>query len=64
MDKYKARFVVKGYVQRQIIDFDKVFASVARLETITLLIALATTNGWDTHHPDVKTVLLKGDLKD
>jgi hypothetical protein len=32
--KHKARLVAKGYVQRQGVDFDEVFASVARLDTV------------------------------
>lgn len=32
--KYKARLVAKGYVQRHGIDFDEVFALVARIETV------------------------------
>ena len=40
------------------------FAPVARLETIRLLIALVATNGWVIHHLDVKTAFLNGDLKD
>nr|GEX03723.1 uncharacterized protein [Tanacetum cinerariifolium] len=43
--KYKARVVAKGSVQQPEIDFDDVFASVARLETIRLLIALAARKG-------------------
>ncbi|GKF27368.1 ribonuclease H-like domain, reverse transcriptase, RNA-dependent DNA polymerase [Tanacetum coccineum] len=38
--KYKACLVAKGYVQQPEIDFDEVFAPVARLETIQILIAL------------------------
>lgn len=32
--KYKGRLIAKGYVQRQGIDFDEVFAPVARLESV------------------------------
>jgi hypothetical protein len=60
--KHKARLVAKGYVQRQGIDFDEVFAPVARLETVRLLIALAAQEGWQVHHMDVKSAFLNGDL--
>jgi hypothetical protein len=35
--KYKARLVAKGYVQRPDIDFEEVFAPVARLKSVRLL---------------------------
>ncbi|KAK8951630.1 hypothetical protein KSP39_PZI004097 [Platanthera zijinensis] len=60
--KHKARLVAKGYVQRHGVDFDEVFAPVARLETVRLLIALAAEEGWDIHHMDVKSAFLNGDL--
>nr|GEV08591.1 ribonuclease H-like domain, reverse transcriptase, RNA-dependent DNA polymerase [Tanacetum cinerariifolium] len=43
---YKARLVVKGYVQEQGIDFDEVFAPVARIETVWLILTLAAYHGW------------------
>ncbi|KAJ9559520.1 hypothetical protein OSB04_004680 [Centaurea solstitialis] len=41
IDKRKARLVVKGYAQRQGIDYSEVFAPVARWDTIRTILALA-----------------------
>ena len=64
INKYKARLVAKGYIQRHGVDFDEVFAPVARIETVRFLIAMAASRGWEIHHLDVKTVFLHGDLKE
>ena len=60
--KHKARLVAKGYAQKQGIDFDEVFAPVARMETVCLLLALAAHKKWEVHHMDVKSAFLNGDL--
>ncbi|KAH9751752.1 hypothetical protein KPL71_014419 [Citrus sinensis] len=44
--RHKARLVAKGYSQKAGIDYDEVFAPVARLETIRLIISLAAQNKW------------------
>ena len=41
VERYKARLVAKGYSQRPGIDFNEVFAPIARMETIRMVIALA-----------------------
>ena len=43
-------------------DFDEVFAPVARIETVRLLIALAAQMSWEIHHMDVKSAFLNGEL--
>jgi hypothetical protein len=43
--KHKARLVVKGYSQCRGVNYDEVFALVARLDSVSLLIALATPRG-------------------
>nr|GEY93855.1 zinc finger, CCHC-type [Tanacetum cinerariifolium] len=62
--KHKSRLVAKGYIQEHGIDFEEVFAPVARMETIRLLLALAANNKWEVHHLDVKSAFLHGDLKE
>ncbi|XP_010430806.1 PREDICTED: uncharacterized protein LOC104715053 [Camelina sativa] len=64
INKYKARLVAKGYVQQYGIDYDKVFAHVARMETIRLIIGHSASYGWEINHLDVKTAFLYGDLKE
>lgn len=62
LNKFKARLVAKGYIHRHGIDFNEVFATVARIETVRFIIALAALKGCQIHHIDVKTAFLHGDL--
>jgi hypothetical protein len=62
--KHKARLVARGFVQQEGIDFDEVFAPVARMESVCLLLALAAQEGWRVHLMDVKSAFLNGDLKE
>ena len=64
INKYKSRLLAKGYIQRHGIDFEEVFAPVARIETVRFLIALAASSEWEIHHLDVKTAFLHGELKE
>jgi hypothetical protein len=61
--KHKAQLVAKGYVQRQGIDFDEVYAPVARMESVRIMLILATHLNWSVHHIDVKSSFLNGDLR-
>jgi Reverse transcriptase (RNA-dependent DNA polymerase) len=56
--KHKARLVAQGYVQRHGIDYEEVFAPVARMEIMRLLMTIAVQEGWSLHHMDIKSVFL------
>jgi hypothetical protein len=60
--RHKARLVAKGYVQCQGIDFDEVFAHVARMELVRAVLVVAAHHGWHIHHMNVKSAFLNGDL--
>jgi hypothetical protein len=62
--RHKVRLVVKGYSQRQGVDYEEVFARVARLEAERLLIALAAHQSWEVHHLDVKSTFLNRELNE
>ena len=47
--KFKAWFVARGFSQKEGIDYDEIFAPVARYTTIRFIIALAATQGWSLH---------------
>jgi len=49
IEKLKARLVAKGYSQQEGIDFDDTFAPIANLNTIKMLIALATKYNLELH---------------
>ncbi|RVX12019.1 Retrovirus-related Pol polyprotein from transposon TNT 1-94 [Vitis vinifera] len=64
VEKHKARFVAKGYTQRFGVDYTEVFAPVARMETIRLVVALAAQRGWFIYQLDVKSAFLHGELNE
>jgi len=54
--------VVRGYTQEYGVDYTEVFAHVARMETIRLVIAVAAHHGWPIYQMDVKSAFLHGKL--
>ncbi|KAH9706546.1 hypothetical protein KPL70_012251 [Citrus sinensis] len=64
IERHKARLVANGYSQKAGIDYDEIFAPVARLETIRLIISLAAQNKWKIFQMDVKPAFLNGFLEE
>jgi len=62
--RYKARMVVKGFQQREGIDFIDIFSSVVKLTTIRFVLSIVAAEYLHLEQLDVKTVFLHGDLED
>nr|GEZ78958.1 hypothetical protein [Tanacetum cinerariifolium] len=54
----KARLVAQGHTQEEGIDYDEVFAPVARIEAIRLFLAYASFMGFTVYQMDVKSAFL------
>eukprot|EP00253_Pinus_taeda_P004112 PITA_04112 len=63
-EKYKARFVARGFSQKEGVDYDEIFATVAKYTTICLIIALVASQGWNLHQMDIKIVFLPSSIKE
>lgn len=64
VNKYKAQLVAKGYLQEYVIDYNEVFAPVARMDTDRMVLALAAQRGWVVYHLDIKSAFLYGILNE
>ena len=62
IDKYKARLVIKGYRQKEGLDYFDTYSHVTRITSIRMLIALVALYNLEIHQMDVKTTFLNGDL--
>ncbi|GKA24988.1 retrovirus-related pol polyprotein from transposon TNT 1-94 [Tanacetum coccineum] len=60
----KARLVAQGYTQEEGIDYDEVFAPVARIEAIRLFLAYASFKDFMVYQIDVKSVFLYGKIEE
>ncbi|GJQ90988.1 putative ribonuclease H-like domain-containing protein [Tanacetum coccineum] len=60
----KARLVNQGYTQEEGIDYDEVFALVARIEVIRLFLAYAFFKDFVVYQMDVKSVFLYGKIEE
>ena len=64
VEKYKFRFVAKGYTQKEGIDYEETFAPIARYTSIRSVISLTTQIGWEIHEIDVETAFLNGVIEE
>jgi hypothetical protein len=60
----KATLVAQGYSQVEGLDFDKIFAPVARHEAIRILLAYATSHNIKLYQMDMKSAFLNGKINE
>ena len=59
----KSRLVAQSYIQVEVIDFDETFAPVARLESVRILLTIASHLNFKLYQMDVKSAFLNGMLQ-
>ena len=62
--KYKARLVVKGFSQKQGIDFDEIFSPIVKMSSIRVVLGLVANLDLELKQLDLKTAFLHGDWKE
>jgi len=64
INRYKARWIARGFNQSWGIDYNKTFAPVVHKENLPTLLALAVIHDLEIHQMDVDTVFLNADFKE
>lgn len=64
IEKYKARLVARGHTQQKGIDYEEVFAPVARYEAIRALLAASVNEEMYVDQMDVISAYVQGELSD
>jgi hypothetical protein len=62
LDRYKARWVLRGFTQRPKVDYDKTFSLVVKFVIVRIVLSLALSRDWAVHQLDVKNVFFHGTL--
>ena len=62
--RHKVRLVVKGFQQKEGIDYIDIFSPVVKLTTIQSVLSIVAAEGLHLEQLDVKTAFLHGDLEE
>lgn len=63
-NKFKARFVAKGFSQRHGIDYEETFASVLAYTSLRVLLSIAAFKHWKVYQKDFTTAYLNAPLQE
>lgn len=62
--RFKARLAAKGFTQKEMIDFIKVFSFVVTHASTRIILSLVATNDIHLEHMDAKTAFQYGELQE
>jgi len=62
LDRYKARWVLRGFTQCPGVNYDETFSSVVKPATVRTVLSLALSRSWPVHQLDVKNAFHHGTL--
>jgi hypothetical protein len=64
VSRYKSRICARGFMEREGIDYNEVFAPVVKFTSLRTLLSIATAMGWEIHQVDVDTAFLYAPLEE
>ncbi|KAE8667838.1 hypothetical protein F3Y22_tig00112368pilonHSYRG00011 [Hibiscus syriacus] len=64
VERHREKLVVKGYAQKEDIDFNEIFSPVVQLTTVRVVLAMCATLNLHLEQLDVKTSFLHGNLEE
>ena len=62
--RYKARLVVKGFQEKEGIDYTEIFSPIKKMLTIRLVLGMVVAEKLHLEQLDMKTAFLHGDLEE